>query len=386
MKGKLLSILIFVLGVSLCEGQSWVWAEEGTSISDTYGIGTDKIGDAYITGYFNNAIQFGSVTLSSPTALNFYVVKYDSLGHVLWARQSMPHTSDPDPNVQGIEVATDDSLNVYCVGGFRDSALFGTKEIKTTASWDSFIVKYDKNGNVIWVWQSYSIGAALNGIQSIQVNKSGDILVAGVTIGGASVLSGDTVNITPGGTYIAKFDQSGTLLWVRPSTHSTALPYLQNVIVDKKGYSYIVGCFNDSLVFNSYSLYSSSGISDIFFVKYDSSGNVIWAKQSLSSKTNKGGGECYSATIDNSENIYLTGQFYDTISIGNDTFKGLNSNIYLVKLDSNGNTIWGKQSIGNYSYLEGTSLAIDNNDIIYFSGGEEGSVMTLCYFWMILFW
>src|SRR5690606_25453038 len=54
---------------------------------------------------------------------------------------------------------------------------------------------------------------------------------------------------------------------------------------------------------------SSSGSTDIFICKMDENGNLIWVKQ------NEGSGpdDCYSITTDNNQNIILTGRFHSTV-------------------------------------------------------------------------
>ncbi|KKL52903.1 hypothetical protein LCGC14_2280820, partial [marine sediment metagenome] len=62
---------------------------------------------------------------------------------------------------------------------------------------------------------------------------------------------------------------------------------------------------------------------DIVVLKYDSSGSLQWNKTFGTAETDIG----YGITLDNSENIFITGK----------TAVSGNIDLFLVKLDSNGN-------------------------------------------------
>jgi len=74
---------------------------------------------------------------------------------------------------------------------------------------------------------------------------------------------------------------------------------------------------------------TSSGYSDIFLVKYNSSGTKQWTKQLGSSSVDSGDG----VTTDSSGNIYVTGGTDGDLD-GNTNF-GF-TDIFLVKYDSSG--------------------------------------------------
>ena len=79
-----------------------------------------------------------------------------------------------------------------------------------------------------------------------------------------------------------------------------------------------------------------------------------------------------SVATDGSGNVYTTGEFEDTVdfdpgtAVDNHTSNG-NTDIYLSKLDSNGNSIWSR-TWGGIGDDIGTSVAIDNFDNVYITG------------------
>ncbi|MFA6419668.1 MAG: hypothetical protein WCW13_02610, partial [archaeon] len=91
---------------------------------------------------------------------------------------------------------------------------------------------------------------------------------------------------------------------------------------------------------------------DSFVAKYDSSGNLIWAK-------NFGNGlddTAYSISVDSAGNIFVSGNFWGTITLGNTTLISAPSttytlyDLYVAKMDSSGNFIWATDSSGGSAY------------------------------------
>ena len=83
--------------------------------------------------------------------------------------------------------------------------------------------------------------------------------------------------------------------------------------------------------------------SDFYLVKYDASGNVIWAN---SSKNSTSSDATYSICSDNDGNVFLTGPYQSySITIGSTTLinnAAPNRNFYIVKYTSSGDVVWAK--------------------------------------------
>lgn len=124
----------------------------------------------------------------------------------------------------------------------------------------------------------------------------------------------------------------------------------RSVVTDVLGNVYAFGEFTSpTITFGSYTLSKGLSSSGIFLVKYDASGNVIWAV--------KPSGEAYSAshTIDDAGNIYISGFFYGTLTFGG-TFLNTSGSgdMFLAKYDASGNVIWAKRHGGtNIDYYMG---------------------------------
>ena len=114
-------------------------------------------------------------------------------------------------------------------------------------------------------------------------------------------------------------------------------------VVDALGNVYVTGIFADTVDFdpgpNVFNLTAST--SSIFILKLDDSGNFVWAK-SIASLLD----EAVSIGIDASANIYIGGNFSDTVDfdpgVGVYNLFGLIDG-FVCKLDANGNFIYAKQ-------------------------------------------
>lgn len=146
--------------------------------------------------------------------------------------------------------------------------------------------------------------------------------------------------------------------------------------VDNSGNVYTTGIFFSSINFETptgnLTLNSAGGL-DIFISKMDSDGNLIWALSFGGSLDEK----AYSY-VDSSGNIFTIGYFNGTVDF--DPGSGTNflssagdKDIFIQKLNSDGNFIWAK-SIGGPSGDIGQSICVDPEGNILTTGIFSGTV------------
>ncbi len=156
-------------------------------------------------------------------------------------------------------------------------------------------------------------------------------------------------------------------------------------VVDSQGYIYTAGAFNDTAAFSS----SGGSISriatayqNICINKYDPAGNLVWVKTIGGKPGGRGYGIAYGLALDKRANIYITGQFADTLDF--DPGSGISwqyttgqsdYNIFVLKLDANGDFDWVK-TIGSMANSEnGIAVTADPaGDYIYVGGYFGGMV------------
>lgn len=162
-------------------------------------------------------------------------------------------------------------------------------------------------------------------------------------------------------------------LWGRSSV-SPADTTSQNIgiatCVDNNGDVIVTGYFTvDSIVFGNVTLLNPNNTS-MFVVKYDASGNVVWARAAHASYGINGSG----IACDANGNIYVTGDFSgSSASFGSTSVLNPNSvaqMLFVVKYDSNGNDLWSRNAVstGMYAQEEARAVCVDPLGNAYISG------------------
>jgi hypothetical protein len=377
MKGKIILILFLVFSFSLCEGQSWAWGAMGSRTSDTWAVTGDAKGNAYLAGFFFDSITFGNRHLASPGTAS-YLVKYDSLGNLLWVTEEKAANTLSSVIINSM--TTDNFGNEYVIGDFIDTAIFGIDTIHAFGQ-SVFLAKYDASGSVLWVKEAPvpSPKSIATGYSAAN-DDSGNVYITGnfidtITFGSTILRTIQAPYYYGGSVFLAKYDDIGNVKWAKqanvPSSVTGGTGF--SVATDKTGNVYVTGGFIDTISFGAYtlkSIYTPYGFAG-FLVKYNPNGNVVWAKQSsVPSSTSYGYGS--SVATNQTGDIYIAGQFLDTISFGAHTLISSGSDILVVKYDSDGNVRWAKQSLSGV--FLGYSVSADSLNHIYISsGGSNGS-------------
>jgi photosystem II stability/assembly factor-like uncharacterized protein len=341
----------------------WEWTRNVGTYAVVNSLITDASGNVYITGrYGNNPVTFGNITLTNDNYWNVFLVKYDAMGNVIWAKNS-----EGGPNSAGNGICADANGNVYITGS--GSGTFGT----VTVNADFFIVKYDSNGNAIWgADASATLGA---GAAAIDVDASGNLYVTGSFYSNIDFGNGVTLpHISFSGHpdyFIAKYNSSGSVIWARGATtiNATKTNWGSSVSTDASGNIYVAGNYeSQSITLGGYTLTNSStqDSTDIFLVKYDGSGNVIWAETmgGLRDDNNP------TIAVDPSGNIIITGGRSDNKTFTFDTFTLSPGSyaVYIAKYGSNGNVVWAKYASFSGSQGNTNTVATDDEGNIYMTG------------------
>ncbi|MBI2968980.1 MAG: SBBP repeat-containing protein [Bacteroidetes bacterium] len=357
--------------VKYSSGGSVLWAKSAYGGAIGYGITTDADGYVYVTGNFTTTSVTFDTTALTGNAIGFgdvFIVKYDTGGNVLWAKGTGGNSYD-----FGYGIAVDGGGNAYVTGSFYSSSItFGDTTFNNNGSGntDFFIAKYDSSGNVIWAGNAgsnrYDDGYGVTVVGS-------NVYVTG-SFQGDSIRFGNTTlfNSEPGNyvLFVAEYDSAGNVIWTM-GTQGLWGSVIGNAIAhDAAGNIYITGSFSSvSVIFGSTTLVhsSSGGNNDIFIIKYNTGGNVVWAKGVGSQNTDNSYGISASAT----DNIYITGCFYSNyIIFGMDTLYNYGSNdpdIFIAKYDTAGNALWAKKAGGTGMDI-GWAIAAGLGDNVYFTG------------------
>ncbi len=113
---------------------------------------------------------------------------------------------------------------------------------------------------------------------------------------------------------------------------------------------------------------SAVGFADVFITKCDSAGSFMWAKRIGGFQSE----EPRAMALDAEGNIYITGIFNGTCDMNpgaatNNVVSLGNTDIFMVKLDANGNYQWSK-SIGTTVAESALAMAVDTSGSVYVGG------------------
>jgi Secretion system C-terminal sorting domain len=231
-----------------------LWAKNAiltTSSSSAYpySVSTDKMGNAYVTGYFNDTVSFGSYSIYSGNNYSIFLAKYDTNGTVLWATGAI--LASGASNIYGMAISTDYNGNSFVTGYYEDTIYFGAQSISTlyTSVDNAFLAKYDSNGNFKWVRtptlknsQSEATGLA------VSTDNFGNVYISGHLLDTVS-FGTDTLieNHSYRGAFIAKYDSSGNVLCAEGLANGG--DHQNGVSTDRFGNAYFGSDFASSLPF-----------------------------------------------------------------------------------------------------------------------------------------
>lgn len=271
---------------------------------DIYLIKTDSIGDTLWTKTFGEAgydlmsvqqtSDGGFIVGGSTFNFKFYLIKTDINGNLLWTKTF----GGVNGNVGYSAQETSDSG--YIITGYTTSFGAGNSDV--------YLVKTDELGNLLWS-KTYG-GTNLDIGWSVQQTMDGGYIITGETISFASGFS----NV-----YLIKTDINGDSVWTKSfGGTNTELGYSVQQTTDS---GYIVTGATYSF---------GAGLTDVYLVKTDSNGNLLWSKTY--------GGIDY----DLGRSVQQTTDGGYIISGYTESFSGVYAEVYLIKTDSNGNLLWSK--------------------------------------------
>ncbi len=290
-----------------------VSANQSITIERVWGSGmaVDNAGNIAFTGSTGSFNQGGSIA---------YLFKLDPSGRQLCFRTFGPqnnyrpnggtgYTSD---DTFGYDVAFDSSNNMYWVG---------TTMSFNHETFNVFLIKFDPSCNQLYQ-VNWGGGQGDDIARGVTVDASDNVYVTGSTSNYGSGQGFVTTDV-----FLLKFGPSGEPQWSR-TWGGLQNDYGTGVAADSVGNVYVVG-----------STESYGGQSDFLLLKYDPYGNLLYQKVWGGPQGDYGTG----VAVDGGDNVYMTGYSYSYGSI-----PGV-PNAVLVKYDPTGDQLFAETWGGNQS-------------------------------------
>lgn len=306
-----------------------------------YSIAVDRQDNIYALGIFDNNLILEGDTLQTLGGSDLYVAKFDSAGILQWIQQY----GCPEGDLSG-GLAIDSSNNVYVSGSVGANFVFGDTSLSNVDEADLFVAKLTPEGKRVWL-NLVGVGPGdFNEISSMCCARSGAIYVAGNIEG--KVQCGDTSFTTEDVFYtgfVEKLLPDGSVDWVRHwrgSDENSA----DAICVDRKENVCVGGAFFRTLDIEGRILISNgttqSVQNNVIVAKYDSSGISLSADRAGGPERTGGGPMRWSMNIegvssmafDDSNNLYVTGNFLGTGDFGDTTLVSAGSDdVFLWRLN-----------------------------------------------------
>ncbi len=435
---KINIIILFVLSPFLLAAQSFNWAKKisSTTNSAEYAkdITSDNLGNLYITGpIYNTTVAIGSYTIAANS--DYYVAKLDSSGNVVWAKGRVETSGQVETNSISVDLngnvfvtasynGSDGKQRTYCAkfdsnGNYiaartagatlsnNSTALAGTIDgqnnfiivgnytgefvfdgVSNNNGTSGFIIKYDNSLNQLFAANIASAYPNNSGVypRAIAADVNGNIFINGYANGVNIDFDPNpttTYTLTNNGTFTLKLDQNFNFGWLNFIQGADAPGATsgrgQGIVVGTNGNVYIAGRFNGTIDFDSgaaTSTLTSSGTNDLFVLKMNSQGIFNWVKRIGGAGVTE---YFQDITIDNNENIYLTGNFGGTVDFDPSTnvfnlSSTSSTDVFVTKLNSSGLFVQANKFGGSGANSDGCGVTVDSYGNSYATGNFSGTM------------
>jgi hypothetical protein len=279
-------------------------------------IAADHKGNVYVTG-----------TITAGTGENeIGTIKYDDDGNTKWVQRFNGPGFGSD---QGSAIAADKKGNVYITGSIAGNA----------TETDIISIKYDKNGDSMWVRIYNGPGNGFDRANAIAVDDDGNTYVTGVSAGNGTGLDITTI----------KYDEDGDLEWVqRYNGANNSTDEAQALTIDTRGNVYVTGSVDQG----------NGNFRDIVTIKYNKAGQQQWV--ATYHRDHESG---TAIAVDDAGNVYLTG-------VTGPGTEDADNDYVTIKYNSAGVQQWVSifASPGDAQNGGANDLVLDANDNVYITG------------------
>lgn len=355
-KMKKIIILFFAISVLNCDSENSI--SENVLLGEiewqkTYGGSGDEIargvietsdGGYAVIGYTNSTD--GDITDKSLSENDFWVLKLDINGNIQWQKT---YGGSGDDKGRAI-IQTNDGG--YAITGPSMSSDGDGSQNK--GFHDHWLVKLDQQGNIQWE-KSYGFSGHDHSHSLFQTNDGGYFIGGYLDVtasngeGNETITSKITRKHGVGEFWAQKLDANGNLQWRRYFGGSSN-DRIYKVLRTHDDNFLLVGSSES----NDFDIKNTNGSYDVWVVKINNDGSLLWEKSFGGSGIDDG----YSAVKTDDGNYLIAGT-----TISNDGLvsnpKG-NADVWVLKINDNGDLLWEK-SFGGSAFDSASAISQSTN-------------------------
>ncbi|MCV9928273.1 T9SS type B sorting domain-containing protein [Flavobacterium sp. LS1R49] len=375
MKHKLLLFIFIITTKSIAQTIQWQNTIGGDNVEWCNFIELTNDGN-YISGGYSYSNISGDKNEISRGLSDYWFFKIDdATGNLLWQKTIGGNKTD---NLTSAKETQDGG---YILGGYTASGISGEKTQSSRGNDDYWVVKLDVNRNIVWD-KTYG-GSGVDRLRTIIQTDDGGYLMGGES---TSNISGDKTENRKGtiDIWLIKIDAFGAIMWQKTigGDKSSSI----SSIIKTTDHNYAIAASSTSSISGD-KTQNSKGISDYWILKIDQNGAIIW--QNTIGGNN--GDSAVSIVETNNGNYIVGGNSSSKIS-GDKTQNtvGNSVDVWLVKLNNNGQLIWQKDiGGGDTENLNNLKLTADNGLILgilsysEISGNKTEASRGECDYWLV---
>jgi hypothetical protein len=270
----------------------------------------------------------------------------------------------------GYGICSDELGNIYVTGKYEMDAIFEDTIVPCAGNHDIFTAKYNAGGDLLWVRTGGGDWGDYG--HALTTDKEGNVYVTGeieVTV----TFPGSPIKLNSWGKndiFAIKYNTNGELLWAQRAGGRES-DKGEGIAVTHDAV-YVTGYFRDTSSFNNEGAMKmvSAGSKDMFLAKYSLEGKLQWVRRGGGLYEDEGTG----ITVDDEGYIYVSGFVVTEGDFSGITVKTKGGyDAFLAKYDSNGNLIWVK-TVGGYRTDKGMAVKAGKDGRIYLAGSFKEKV------------
>jgi gliding motility-associated-like protein len=224
-------------------------------------------------------------------------------------------------------VGVDALGNAYMAGEFTKSSItFGTTTLLNRGSTDVYLAKYTPQGQLLWVQQLAGVG--IDALTDLAVDATGNAYLTGWFGPDYSppppypkvAMTVGSTTLTGGSSsmselFVVKFDPQGRVLWAQNSVGLTSSSSSGSLVLDQTGNVYLLGNLGSGSSFAQFRFPANSPANPAFLAKFNTQGTLQWLKSSR----DYGDGELLDLAVDATGNVVVVGVLNKPFRTGTST-------------------------------------------------------------------
>ena len=348
--------------------------EAGFPYNDDHGFDlvSDSDGDILVTGFISNNdatdhfANFDAISIPVQAMDSIaFIAKLSNDGVWQWVK-----TNDGVDGYRDNRITVDDEKNIYVVGGFQGTKIFGTTTLTSAGLSDVYIVKYDTDGNFMY---AKNAGSPLDDrANDVAFDYENNLYITGEFKGNA-VFGTDTINNNGSDEdrdiFVARISKDGIWDWVKKAGSNSGGDRGNGIVVNHTGNIFVTGQFKDKAKFGG-TLEVDGGADSVqvFIAAIDSLGKWRWVIQGGGIDSDRGNG----ITCDEDCQVYATGYYASTIFFDTNTITSTGKkDMFILKM---------KKTCFGYDLEEPDQIVDDFSPVNVFSPNGDGINDQLIFF------